>query len=112
MPFSAWRKMSAPAGRKFATSVGRPMPRFTVMPSRSSWATRMAMSSLVKPADVMSRPLHNALHVNPRRHDVLRVQRPGRYDLLGLRDCDARRCRHDRVEVAPRLAIDEVAQRV
>src|SRR4051794_14498140 len=42
-PFSDWKKTCMPAGTKFATSVGIPMPRFTSMPDESSWAVRRAM---------------------------------------------------------------------
>src|SRR6266508_3778324 len=112
MPFSACKTMVAPGGKKLATRVGRPMPRFTAMPSRSSWATRMAISSLVNPADVMSRSLHHSLHEDTRCHDVLRLQLARLDYRLGLGDGDARRRGHNRVEVAPGLSIDQVAQPV
>ena len=41
-PFSDCRTMSVPAGTKFATSVGIPIPRLTYIPSRSSRAARFA----------------------------------------------------------------------
>src|SRR4051794_1016539 len=109
MPFSACRYTVSPGGRKLATSVGRPIPRFTAMPSRSSFATRMAMSSLVKPTGVMLRPLHDALNVNARRHDELRVQLARLDNLLDLRNRHLRGRRHDGVEVALRGVVHKVA---
>ncbi len=41
-PFSDCSTMSVPAGMKFATSVGMPMPRLTYIPSGSSRAARLA----------------------------------------------------------------------
>ena len=42
-PFSDWKNTLMPAGRKFDTSVGMPMPRLTSMPGCNSWAMRFAM---------------------------------------------------------------------
>src|SRR5687768_12865411 len=97
---------------KFATSVGSPMPRFTVMPSLSSRATRRAISSLVKPADIITRCLHDALHENPRRHDTLRVELTRFDNLLHLGDRHRRGCGHRLVEIAPGLPIRQVPQPV
>src|SRR4051812_7468958 len=98
-----------PSGTKFATRVGRPMPRFTAMPSRSSLATRMAISSLVKPAGVMLRSLHDAVDVNAGRDHQLRVQITRIHKLLDFSDGHACCRRHHLVEVARRLAVDQVA---
>src|SRR5512139_2350731 len=46
MPFSDWKTTSIPAGTRFATSVGIPMPRLTYIPSRSSCAARATIPSL------------------------------------------------------------------
>src|SRR5688572_1681691 len=97
---------------KFATSVGSPMPRFTVMPSLSSRATRRAISSLVKPADIMTRCLDDALYKNPRRHDTLRVELTRLDNLLHLGDRYLRGSRHRLVEIAPRLPVRQIPQPV
>src|SRR3990172_1932321 len=112
MPFSAWKRMVIPSGTKFETRVGRPIPRFTTMPSRSSLATRRAMSSRVKPADFISRCLDYAVDINAGRDDGLRVQRPDLHYLLHLGDGDVGRRGHDGVEVAGRHSVDQVAQGV
>src|SRR5215467_14646568 len=98
-----------PSGMKFETSVGRPMPRLTCMPSRSSFATRMAMSSLTKPARVMPHPLDDSMHVDARRHDQLRIELACLDDLLCLGDGDRGSRRHYLVEVARRFTVDQVA---
>src|SRR5690606_31450688 len=60
-PFSDCSQTSTPSGIWFATSVGRPMPRLTYMPSLSSCAARLAISSrvqgiLVAPSSLSSFP--------------------------------------------------------
>src|SRR4051812_41475116 len=79
------------------------------MPSRSSFATRMAMSSLVKPAGVMLLPLNHSAHIDARRDDELRVELARLHDLLSLDDRGPSCRGHDFVEVATRLAVDKVA---
>src|SRR3990170_5107050 len=109
MPFSAWKSTVTPSGMKLETSVGSPIPRLTTMPSRSSRATLMATSSLVKPADVMPRSLHKPVDEDARRHDDLRVQLSHLDDLLHVDDRDVGGHGHCRVEVPPGHAVDEVA---
>ncbi len=47
-PFSLWNHTSCPGPTIPATSVGRPMPRFTTLPGAISFAARAAISSLVQ----------------------------------------------------------------
>src|SRR5450432_190297 len=54
-------------------------------------------------------PVHDALDEDPRRVDVVGIDLAGRDEMLDLGDGEARRRRHDRVEIARRLAIDEIA---
>src|SRR4051794_18325740 len=79
------------------------------MPSRSSFATRMAMSSLVKPASVMLLPLNHSAHIDARAEDERCVEFARLHGLLGLDDRSSSCCGHDFVEVATRLAVDKVA---
>src|SRR4051812_30575474 len=85
------------------------MPRFTAMPSRSSLATRMAMSSLVKPTGVMLWSLNDSLNVDSRGDDELRVELAWFDHVFDLGDRNLCGRGHDGVEVALRGVIDEVA---
>ena len=53
--------------------------------------------------------MHDALHENARRVDVVRVDLAGFDEMLDLGDRDPPGGRHHRVEIARGLAIDEVA---
>ena len=49
-PFSAWKKTSTSSGRKFATMLRSPMPRFTSIPSfttgrQPTWCSRISASA-------------------------------------------------------------------
>src|SRR5579875_559476 len=149
MPFSAWKMTCRSAGTKLATSVGRPMPRLTVIPSSSSCAIRIAISSRVSPCGrlVMARSTYfwrssvvvvlfptrewdtrsvvlaepanlvaladdDAVDVDARRHDALRIELADLDQVVDLGDHDPRRGRHRHVEVAARAVVDEVAQPV
>src|SRR5437660_12628652 len=56
--------------------------------------------------------LQNPLHVDPRRGDRVRVEGAELDQLLDLRNRDARRRRHHRVELPRWLAINQVAPAV
>src|SRR5262249_30537629 len=71
-PFSDWKNTVMPAGTKFATMVGMPMPRLTSMPDCSSRAMRLAMTVC---ASMMS----------PVCDEVI-DQRRGRRDVVGRDD--------------------------
>src|SRR3954451_22584163 len=53
--------------------------------------------------------VHDALHEDAGRVDVVGIDLAGLDEVLDLGDGDAGRGRHDWVEVARRLAVDEVA---
>src|SRR6185437_927538 len=55
------------------------------------------------------RAVHDTLDEDAGRVDAVGIDRAGLDEVLDLRDGDARRRRHHRVEVARRLAVDEVA---
>src|SRR5436305_10030921 len=130
MPFSAWKITCTSAGTKLATRVGRPKPRFTVMPSRSSRAMRSAINSRVnpcgamfapharrfcrsgEPADLVMLAHDDPIDVDPRRYHLLRVQIAGRNDLIYLRDHEVGRGGHRHVEVAAAAAVDEIAHAI
>src|SRR3990172_7276925 len=90
------------------------------MPSRSSRATRTAISSRVSPLTMWSaippdrhaRALHDTVHVDGRRADQLRVELARLYHLFDFRDDEAGGRRHHRVEVPPSLSVDEVPHSV
>src|SRR5882672_1642885 len=98
IPFSDCRTMCVPAGTKFATSVGMPIPRFTYIPSDSSRAARWAIWSRVSGgmagapfADgsllyglFVTRADDDALDVDARRVDLVRVQRARLDQVLDL----------------------------
>src|SRR4051812_25448154 len=103
MPFSDCRTMWVPAGMKFATSVGMPIPRLTYMPSRSSRAARRATSSRDR-GGMSGAPLahgalldrffearagDDALDVDAGGVDAVGVEVAGLHQLLDLRDGDA-----------------------
>src|SRR5262252_343861 len=126
IPFSDCSTMCIPAGTKFATSVGMPMPRFTYMPSRSSRAARWAIWSRFR-AGISGAPLadgplldrflearsgDDALHVDAGRVDAVGLELAGLDQGLDLGDGDASRGRHHRVEVARGLSIDQVAEAI
>src|SRR5215472_10225671 len=122
IPFSDWRITSMPGGMWLATSVGMPMPRLTVYPSRSSFTARRTMPSrsnirLGLPHGaaldaLLPRSHHDALHEDARRVNALRVEVADLDELLDLRDRDfAGRGRH-RVEVARRFPVDQISQSV
>src|SRR4051794_10475860 len=127
-PFSLCRKISRSFGRWFATSVGRPMPRFTYEPSEMSRATRAAiwsrvsfcMTAPLRSGDLAeagrpgrgARDANDALHEDARRDDRFRVELAERDDVVHRRDRGLRRHRHDRPEVARGLAVDQVAPAV
>src|SRR3990172_2220536 len=108
MPFSAWKKTCTAGGTKLATRVGSPMPRFTTMPSRSSRATRRAMSSRLNPAGSRSAipanrqrlALDDPVDVDRRRPDPFRVERSRLDDVFDLGDHHLGSHGHDGVEVA------------
>src|SRR6266851_41512 len=55
------------------------------------------------------RAVHDALDEDPGRVNLVGVDLAGLDQVLDLGDGDARRRRHDRIEITRRLAIDEVA---
>src|SRR5262245_31614149 len=103
-------------------SVGMPIPKLTVYPSRSSFTARRTMPSRSSirlrlphgpPLDaLLARRDHDALHEDGRRVDRLRVELAHLDELLDLGDRDLPRRRGHRIEVARRLPVDEVAQAV
>src|SRR3954451_21126697 len=92
------------------------MPRLTYCPSDSSRATRAASSSRVS---TRHRPLldpllevrnvYDALHEDPRRVHIHRVELARLDQLLDLRNRDAPGRRAQRVEVLRALLVDQVA---
>src|SRR5690606_344973 len=56
--------------------------------------------------------LDDSLHEDARRVNAIRVQLTRLYELLDFGDCHATGGRHHRVEIARRLAVDEIALRV
>src|ERR1700704_3142004 len=116
-PFSLCSTTSRPAGRWFATSVGRPMPRLTTEPSAMSRATRAAISARLHLLLLMIRSrllleaagagrdaldADDALDEDPRRHDRFRIEAAEGHDLVHGRDRRLRGHRHHRPEVARR----------
>src|SRR5580765_6648253 len=71
---------------------------------RASWSRR----PLLDPPLVLL-ALQDVPHENPRRHHVVRIDLAGLDQVLYFGDRHARGSGHDRVEVAPRLAVDQVA---
>ena len=55
--------------------------------------------------------LQNALHVNAGRHHAIRIERAWFHQFLNFGDGAFCRRSHHRIEVARRLAVDEVAER-
>src|SRR5581483_8624374 len=105
-------------------SVGRPIPRLTYWPSRSSCATRAAscvrvIGNLLSSVpfarrhalDAFSaRPdLHDALHEDPREMHLLGIDAARLDEIFDLGDRDAAGHPAERVEVARRLVEDQVA---
>src|SRR3982751_3673045 len=127
-PFSLWRTTSRPAGRWFATIVGKPMPRLTTAPSGMSRATRAAISARLHFGSLIARSsrllpkaagagrdaadAHDPAHEDSRRDDALGVEAAERHDLVHGRDRRLRRHRHHRAEVARRHAVREIAPAV
>src|SRR4051812_3627772 len=107
-PFSDWKKTCMPAGRWFATAVGIPMPRLTSMPGLSSRAILRAMMSCG--AMRASRIGDEVIDQRRRRPDVIRGDQPDRNDIFGARDHGAGRERDNRIEVARRERIAQVAE--
>src|SRR5437588_9102331 len=105
-----------------------PMPRLTDQPSGMSCATRAASSSRPSGCQawlsamdlvlfdldrrVAGRNMHQPVDIDARGGDLLRRQFAEFGDLLGLNDGQLGRRRHDRVEIAPGLAVDEIAPAV
>src|SRR6266705_1815684 len=69
------------------------------------------MSSLLGSLFIV-RPLEDALHVDARGMNALRVDLPRLHEALHLRDRQARRRGHDRVEIARRLAVLKIAEAI
>src|SRR6185503_4710086 len=103
-PFSECSTTNFSAGTKSEHSVGIPTPRLAIQPSSNSSAIRCAMRSRVRrglasvvisryldrahrvpdAALRLRRYLHDALHPDSGRVDVVGFQRAGRHDLLDL----------------------------
>src|SRR5690606_9539409 len=120
-PFSDCSHTSTPSGMWLATRVGRPMPRLTYMPSLSSCAARLAISSRVQAMSVASshgalldallgvRVVHDAIDIDAGQVHLVRVEVADLDDLLHLGDADLAGHGAGRVEVARRLAEHQVA---
>src|SRR5579862_5047804 len=93
--------------------VGSPMPRLTYWPSAMSCAARQAIWRRVSGVmrSLLRLPLchHDAIDENPRRCDCFGIERAELGDLAHLRDRDLPRHCHNRVEVARRFPIGEIA---
>src|ERR1700722_988164 len=94
---------------------GMPQPRFTYAPLGNSIAARCAICSRVSRglsgiADSFG--LHNAMHKNCRRYDMLRFDRADRNNFVDFDD--GRRCSHshDGVEIPRRETVGQIAQLV
>ena len=79
IPFSDWKNARTPGGRKLATVAGRPMPRLTRSPARSSRATRRAMISL---SFMSAIPFDHMVHQDVRRDHLVRRDDADRHDLV------------------------------
>src|SRR4030042_1136104 len=117
-PFSEWKRISMSGGTKLLQKVGMPTPRLMIIPSWNSLAARMAMvcSSSLSPGIVLllhslqglvpePRLLgshHHPLHVDPGRHDGLRVELAQLHHLVPFGDGHPRRAGHHGVEGASR----------
>src|SRR5215470_9155649 len=97
-PFSDWKKTCMPAGRKLATRVGIPMPRFTSMPGESSLAIRRAM--IVCGSILISCVGDEVIDDRCRRHNMIGRDHANRHDIVSADDdrCGGH-CDH-RIEVA------------
>src|SRR5262244_3146125 len=97
-----------PGGRKLATRVGIPMPRFTSMPGESSLAIRRAM--IVCGSISISGVGDEVVDDWCRRHDMIRRDHADGNDVVGAGDDSASgHCDH-RIEIASSEGIAEVAQ--
>src|SRR4029079_4164507 len=100
-----------------------PMPRFTYEPSVSSAAARAAISLRVSAMSFAFRgrygpafdalldvgaDLDDAVDVDARQMDAVRIEFARLDELVDLRDADAAGHRGERVEVARRLVEDQV----
>src|SRR5690606_1306714 len=111
---------STPSGMWLATRVGRPMPRLTYMPSLSSCAARLAISSRVQAMSAASshgalldallgvRVVHDAVHIDARQVHVVGVDVTDLHDLLHLGDAHLPGHRTGGIEVSRGLAEDQV----
>src|SRR3974390_2928625 len=94
-------------GMKFATIVGIPMPRFTSIPLRNSWAIRFAMTVWAS----ISSPVCNEI-INQRSwgKDVVGRDKSDGNDMLGCDNGGARRHGDDRIEITCGQGIGAVAK--
>src|SRR3974390_2448856 len=94
-------------GMKFATIVGIPMPRFTSIPLRNSWAIRFAMTVWAS----ISSPVCNEI-INQRSwcNDVVGRDKSDGNDMLGCDNGGARRHGDDRIEITCGQGIGEIAK--
>src|SRR3974390_1130059 len=94
-------------GMKFATIVGIPMPRFTSIPLRNSWAIRFAMTVWAS----ISSPVCNEI-INERSwcNDVVGRNKSDWYDMFGCDNGGARRHGDDRIKISRGQGIGEIAK--
>ena len=92
---------------KFATSVGMPMPRFTSMPSRSSRAMRLAIRFC---ASISSFLRNDVIDQRSGSYDMVRRNDADRHDMVRIDNDRIGGCRHQRVEVARRQRVGQVAE--
>jgi hypothetical protein len=84
-------------GKYLGTIVGRPMPRFTRLPSFNSRATRFAIRTL---SSISSGPPNDVMNADKGSRHCVRRYDPGRDDVFGLGDDGPAGCSHDDVKVA------------
>src|SRR5262245_14421132 len=97
-----------PAGRKLATRVGMPMPRFTNMPGDSSLAMRRAM--IVSGSISISCVGDEVVDDWSRRHDMIWRDHTDGHDIVGTGDHSPGGHSDYRIEIASGQRIAQIAQ--
>src|SRR5262245_1176506 len=97
-----------PAGRKFATRVGMPMPRFTSMPGESSLAIRRAM--IVCGSMSISCVGDEEIDDRCRRYDMIGRYHADGNDIVRTGDDGPGGHRDHRIEIASSQCIAQIAQ--
>src|SRR5262249_7660224 len=107
-PFSDWKNTCMPAGRKFATCVGMPMPRFTSMPGEISLVIRRAM--IVCGSMSISCVGDEVIDDRCRRYHMIRRHHADRNDVVGTDDDGLGGHRDHWIEIAGGERIAQIAQ--